>query len=106
MEAGKENIFQENLFYIITSDEMIALTRVLAILNFTVCMPMQWLAGNTHNFGAHGYNQSVMSTGKAIDALEEAMAKIEDDGELFLDEAFMSDIFSNIMEGDNKLDPL
>ena len=34
------------------------------------------------------------------------MVKIEDDGSLFLDEAFMSDIFSNIMEGDNKLDPL
>ena len=44
--------------------------------------------------------------GKAIDVLEEAMVKIEDDGELFLDEAFMSDICSNIMEVDNKLEPL
>ena len=44
--------------------------------------------------------------GKAIDALEELMMKIEYDGALFLDEAFMSDIFSNIMEGDNKLEPL
>ena len=44
--------------------------------------------------------------GKAIYSLEEAMVKIEDDGALFLDEAFMSDIFSNIMEGDKKLEPL
>ena len=43
--------------------------------------------------------------GKVIYALEEAMAKIEEDGALFLDEAFMSDIFSNTMEGDNKLEP-
>ena len=44
--------------------------------------------------------------GKAIDALEEAMVKIEDDGALFLDEAFMFDISLNIMEGDKKLEPL
>ena len=41
-----------------------------------------------------------------MDALEEAMVKIEDDGAFFLDQSFMSDIFSNIMEGDNKLKPL
>ena len=44
--------------------------------------------------------------GKAIDALEEAMVNIEDDGALFLDEAFMYDILSNIMDSDNKLEPL
>ena len=85
---------------------MIALTRVFAILYFTVCMPMRWLAGNTHNVGAQGYDWYVMSMVKAIYALEEAMVKIEDDGALFLDEAFVSDIFSNIMEVDNKLEPL
>ena len=68
-------------------------------------MPMRWLAGNTHNVGAQGYDWSVLSMGKEIDALEEAMVKIEDDGALFLYEAFMSD-FSNIMESDNKLEPL
>ena len=35
----------------------------------------------------------MLSTGKSVDSLEEAMVKIEDDGALFLDEAFMSDIF-------------
>ena len=69
-------------------------------------MPMRWLAGNTHNVGYQCYYWYIMSMGKAIYALEEAMVKIEDDGALFLDEAFMSGIFSNIMEGDNKLEPL
>ena len=54
LEASKDNILQEDLFYIITSEEMIALTHVFAILYFTVCMPMQWLASNTHNVGSQG----------------------------------------------------
>ena len=32
LEASKDNILQENLFYILTSEDMIALTRVFAIL--------------------------------------------------------------------------
>ena len=47
-----------------------------------------------------------MSMGKAIYTLEEAMAKIEDYGTLFLDEAVMSEIVLNIIEGDKKLEPL
>ena len=70
MEASKENILQENVFYILTSEEMIALTPVFAIFHFTVCMPMWWLADNTNNVVSQGYNWSVMSMGKAIDALE------------------------------------
>ena len=106
LKASKDSILQENLFYILTSEEMIALTRVFAILHFTVCMPMRWLAVNTHNVGDQGYDWSVLSMGEAIDALEESIVKIEDDGALFLDEAFMSDIVLNIMEGDNKFEPL
>ena len=103
LEDSKENILQDNLFYNITSEEMIALTCVFDILHFNVCMPMKWLAGNTHNVGAQGYYWSVLSMGKAIDALEEVTVKIEEDGALFLAEEFTSDIFSNIMEGDKNL---
>ena len=48
----------------------------------------------------------MLSIVKVLYALKEAMMMIEDDEALFLDEAFMSNIFSNIMEGDNKLEPL
>ena len=106
LKASKDNILQENLFYILTSEEMIALTRVFSIFHFNVCMPMRWISGKMHNVGSQGYDWSVLSMGKVIYALEEAMVKIEDDGAIFLDEDFMSDIFSNIMEGDNKLEPL
>ena len=39
-EAIKDNILQESLFYILTSEEMIVLNRVFSVLHFTVCMPM------------------------------------------------------------------
>ena len=54
LEASKDNIPQENLFCIITPEEMIVLTRMFAIFHFIVCMPMRWLAGNTHNVGTQG----------------------------------------------------
>jgi hypothetical protein len=76
--------------------EMISLCRVFAILHFKICMPMRWLAGNTHSIGSVGYDWSARSMGKAIDALHEAMVEIKKDGSKFLDEDFMNDIFSKI----------
>ena len=96
LRAHKDNILQENLFIVLTSMEMIALCRVMAILHFKICMPMRWLADNTHTIGQAGYDWSARSMGKAIDALEEAMVKIEEDGSKFLDEDFMNEIFSKI----------
>ena len=93
---GKDNILQENLFIVLTSMEMIALCRVMAVFHFTICMPMRWLAGNTHHLGQTGYNWSSLSMGRAIDALHDAAVEIEKDGSKFLDEDFMNDIFSKL----------
>jgi hypothetical protein len=70
-------LLQENLFIVLTSLEMVSLCRVMAILHFKVCMPMRWLAGNTHALGQTGYDWSARSMGKAIDALHDALMKIE-----------------------------
>lgn len=101
LRAHKDNILQENLFIVLTSMEMIALCRVMAILHFKICMPMRWLAGNTHSIGQTGFNWSARSMGKAIDALHDAMTEIEQDGSKFLDEDFMNDIFSKIYENED-----
>ena len=82
----KDNILQENLWTVLTSEEMIALCRVMAILHYTICMPMRFLAGNTHHFGQLGYDWSSRSMGLAIDALEEAMIELEKDGSKLLDQ--------------------
>ena len=79
---------------------MVALCRVMAILHFKICMPMRWLAGNTHSLGLCGYDWSSRSMGKAIDALHDALVKIMMDGRLYLDESFMNSIFSMIHTND------
>ena len=66
---------------------------------------MRFLAGNSHNIGAQGYDWSTRSMGNAIDALEKAMIEIETDGSKLLSEDFMGNIFSNIYN-DGPLEPL
>ena len=75
---------------------MVALCRVMAILFFKIVMPLRWLAGNTHFSGQCGIDWSVHSIGKAIDALETALIKIQDNRSLYMDESFMNTIFSKI----------
>ena len=96
LRAHKDNILQENLFIVLTSVEMVDLCQVMAILFFKIIMPLHWLAGNTHYLQQCGINWSVHSIGKAIDALETALIKIQDNGSLYLDESFMNAIFSKI----------
>ncbi len=101
LRSGNDNILQENLFIVLTSVEMVALCRIMAIIHFKICMPLRWLAGNTKSIGQQGYNWSTRSMGKAIDALYEAMDKIESDGSLILNELFMNAIFDEIYEDDD-----
>jgi len=89
---------------------MVALCHVMAILFFKIVMPLRWLAGNTHFLGQCGFDWSVRSMGKALDALEAALIQIQDNGSLYLDEAFMNSIFSKIHTDDKgkevSLEPL
>ena len=56
LEAHNDNILQENLFTILTSMEMVALARVMAIIHYKIALTMRWLAGNTHHMPAVGYD--------------------------------------------------
>ena len=95
---GNDNILQENLFSILTSVEMVALTRVMAVIHYKIAMPMRWLAGNTHHMPAVGYDWSARSMGKAIDALHDSLVELAKDGNKFLDEDFINNIFLEIDE--------
>ena len=72
----------------------------MAILFFKIVMPLRWLSGNTHLLGQCGFDWSVRSMGKALDALEVALIQIKDNGSLYLEEAFMNSIFSKIHTDD------
>ena len=73
----------------------------MAIMHYKICMPLCWLAGNTHFLGKTGYDWSARSMGKAIDSLERAMVQIKNDGGLYLDKSFMDAIFDDIYVDDD-----
>eukprot|EP00957_Ditylum_brightwellii_P193288 14717125-Ditylum_brightwellii.AAC.1 len=80
LDDSKKSTLKENLFIVLTSIEMIALCCVMAILHFSICVPMRWIAGNTYHIGNLGNDWSVRSMGKAINALYDSMAQIKADG--------------------------
>lgn len=98
--AGASNILQECLFILLTSVEMIASTRVHAIIDLAIVLPMRWLSGNSHLLAEYGWSERSMGT--AIDILERAMESAATDGTRMLDEVFMMGIFKEL---EDKLPP-
>ena len=93
----KASILQLNLFVALTSSEMIALVRLLSILHVSVCMPVRWLAGKTHELKEH--NQwGPMSMGRVLDTLEASMIEIAANPNTILDENYMMNIFKVYIE--------
>ena len=96
----KPSILQQNLFVALTSSELISLVRLLSILHISVCIPMRWFAGKTHELST--YNWGPMSMGRTLDTLESKMQEISSKPTLILDEKFMMGIFD---EFSNELPP-
>ena len=59
-------------------------------------MPVRWLAGNTEHLAQ--YDFGAVSMGRTLDMLEDAFIKISSDGALLLDEDFVMNIFSDIVD--------
>lgn len=98
---GNESILQRNLFTVLTSAEMVAVTRLLAIMHIAVCMPLRFLTGKTHEWKQ--YDWGVVELGQALDCWYEAMKHLEDKPEDFLNMDYMMKIFEPIK---SKLPPL
>ena len=96
----KASLLQQNLFVALTSEEMIALSRLLSILHISVCMPFRWLAGKTHELKAYGldFGWGAMSMSRVIDTLYEKMTKLYESLSLILDDDFMMNIFSEYLQ--------
>ena len=88
-----KNILQENLFIILSSVEMISLSRLMSILHFSVNVTMRWISGKAHIFSAHDW--SVKSLVMSIDCLYKTMLKLQKDGWKILDEQFMFNILNS-----------
>ena len=92
--CGCNNILQQNLFIILSSVEMIAVSRLFAILHVSICMPVRWLAGNTHKL-AHR-NWGARSIGRVFDILYDTLNRLLGDIRLIHHKSTMMNIFSEL----------
>lgn len=97
LNTGKQdNILQRNLFVMLTSDEMVAQSRLLGIIHLSCMLPLRWLAGNTHKL--KDYNWGVRSMSKALNVFYEKLQLIQANPRLVLSEIFMTSLFGVIMD--------
>ena len=93
LNARREtSILQRNLWFVLTSDEMIALVRLLSIIHLSMTMPLRWLAGKTHEL--RKYQWGPVSMGRAIDTLELKMEELSRNPKKIVDENFMMNMFA------------
>ena len=88
------NILQENLFVVLSSLEMIAVSRFFSILHVAVVIPIRWLSGSTHKLAHRKWG--ARSMGRAADILHTACGQLLDDIKLIHDKKFMMNMFDDI----------
>ena len=74
---------------------MISTSRLFAILNVAVCMPVCWLSGNTHKLAHH--NWGACSIGRVFDILHTPLNNILDDSTLIHYISTMVFIFQDML---------
>ena len=83
--CGKnENIIARNLMILLSSVEIIFVSRPWSILHIAVVIPMRWSAACTHKIKEYGWGYIYM--GKVLDKLKENLNMIADQPELIHDE--------------------
>ena len=116
---NNNNILQKNLFTVLTCAEMVAVARLLAIVQVSIGMQVSpplcrnvsvsclitilpmfvfmqvcFLTGKTHEWNKHEWG--VVELGRAFDAWYDAFVELKDHPEKFLERDFMMSIFSSI----------
>ena len=92
----QENILLMCLFVLMTSEEIIAQSRLYGIFYISFCLPVRWLAAKTPVLGKWGWGP--ISNGDAIDTLRERMMDIVDDPTKVLNEDFMMNMFGKFVD--------
>ena len=85
------NLLQKSIFLALRSVEFVAKIRVISILHIAVTLPHRYLSGCADKLA--GDNFCVLDMNSIIDSVERVMEQVVANGELFLDEDFMMDIF-------------
>ena len=99
-----DNILMRNLWVLLSSSEMVAQTRLYGIMYFSICVPMRWLSGKSHEMkdfpvgASPGDHWCAKSMGKVADELLKKVEQIIELPSLFLSEMFMMSIFAPFAE--------
>ena len=56
-----DNLLVNNLHTILISKEMVSVARLWSIFHISIIMPIRYLAGNTHKWGALGWGESFIN---------------------------------------------
>ncbi len=90
----KASILQQNWFVALTSEEMIALSRLLAIFHISVSVPFRGLSGKTHELKDYGtdFGWGAMSMSCVMDTLYEKMNELRKSPSLIVNDGFMMSI--------------
>ena len=90
---GKQhNILQRNLYVLLTSDEIVAQSCLLAIVYLSYVLPLQWLDGKTHTLWK--YNWGARSIGSALYLFRTKLLQLHETPRLFLSEMFVMMFFT------------
>ena len=92
----QDNILQRNLFVLLTSNEMVAQSRLLGIVYLSCMLPLRWLAGKTHTLAQYGWGARSMS--RALNVFLAKLDQIHLNPLQFLSEMFMMNLFQEIMD--------
>ena len=94
-KTNKDHVLQRSLFVVLSSVEMAAQARLLAIMYLSIILPLRWLAGNTHKLAS--FYWGARSMGRALDVLREKVLVIKASPNLILEEYFTMNIFAPFM---------
>jgi len=94
-KTKKDHVLQINLFVVLSSLEMAAQARLLAIMYLFFILPLRWLAGNTHKLAS--FQWGARSMGRALDVLREKVLQFKANPNLILDEYYMMKIFDQFL---------
>ena len=99
MEFSKKdemNILRQNLYILLTSSEVIAQCRFLAIMHLSCLLPLRWLAGRTHELIHRRWGARHM--GLVLDIFLKKMEFLRDNPILILNKNWMITMFHGLFE--------
>ena len=92
--GNQHKIIQRNIYVLLTSDEMVAQSFLIAIVYLSSRLPLWWLAGKTHTLWK--YNWGARSMGRALDLFQNKLLKLHETPRLFLSDMFMMMLFTEL----------